>query len=329
MDNLHNLSSQQYRVIFDNIIDNKLDENQIKTFLLNLNQIDYPTNAFIGAIQSFRPKCKNTFIAYDILDVCGTGGDKLNTLNISTAVAFVVAGYGVAVAKHGNRAISSRSGSADVLIELGINITIKQSEIVNSLTQNNLCFMFAPLYHNSFKSLAKIRLELAIPTIFNFLGPLLNPANAKYQLIGTSKKSTMLPMLESLKTSGSEKVFIVHGMDGMDEITISNNSLLISLENGKISNQQIINPEVYGIKKSPLSQIKGGSAKYNAKKIIDLLDGEESPYLDIVVLNSAFALMIAGRASSIENGIKIARNTIKNGRAKQILQKYQNTIIAI
>ena len=329
MHNLQHLSSQDYRTIFDNTIDGQLSDDQIKTFLLKLNQIDYPTNAFIGAIQSFKPRCKNIVAPNNALDVCGTGGDCLNTLNISTAVALVVAGCGVPVAKHGNRAISSKVGSADVLSELGINIMKDKPEIENSIKSNNLCFMFAPLYHNSFKALAKIRSELAVPTIFNFLGPLLNPANTKYQLIGTSQRSTMLPMLQALNSTGSKKVFIVHGLDNMDEITITDNSVLIRLENGVIFQPEIINPEDYGIRKSPLSTIKGGDAKYNANKIIDLLNSEESPYLDIVALNTAFALMVASKVKSITDGIRMAKQAIKSGKAREILQQYQNRIIAI
>ena len=317
---LSNLSIQEYQLIFDDIIDGKLRESDIKNFLLDLNKADFPANAFSGAIKSFKPRCKTISISQDVLDVCGTGGDKLNTLNISTAVALVVAGCGVKVAKHGNKAISSKSGSADVLLELGVDIMANQSEIKNSLQKHNLCFMFAPLYHSSFNSLAKIRTDLAVPTIFNFLGPLLNPANAKFQLIGTSKKETMIPIAESLKDSVSKKVFIVHGLDGMDEITISDNSLLIRLENGKIYDQEIINPEYYGIKKSPLSTIKGSDTKYNANKINSLLDGESDPYADIVILNSAFALLVSGNAQSVGDGIELAKMSISSGKAKEVLR---------
>ena len=222
--NLQNLSSQEYKAIFDYIADGKLDNYQAKEFLLNLNKITFPTNAFLGAIQSFRPKCKAVNASQSTLDVCGTGGDGLNTLNISTAVSFVVTACGAVVAKHGNRAISSRSGSADVLKELGVDVEFEQSAIEKSLFQHNICFMFAPLHHPAFKNISKIRSEIGVPTIFNFLGPLLNPANSKYQLIGTSKKETMLPMIQALQASGSKKVFIIHGLDGMDEVTISDDT---------------------------------------------------------------------------------------------------------
>jgi anthranilate phosphoribosyltransferase len=197
-------------------------------------------------------------------------------------------------------------------------------KIQDSLWKNNICFMFAPLYHESFKAVNHVRKSLGVPTIFNFLGPLLNPANAQYQLIGTSRKETMLPMIHVLKEFGSKKAFVVHGFDNMDEITVSDNSFLIRLENNKIGNQEIINPEEFGIKKTSLEEIKGGDAKFNAKKIIDLLDGNKSAYFDIVVLNAAFALMAANKVKTVKGGIDLATNSIESGGAKEILNKLRN-----
>jgi anthranilate phosphoribosyltransferase len=324
---LQNLSSQEYKTIFDDIVDGKLDESRIKEFLLNLNQINFPANAFLGAIQSFRPRCKVVNAPQDTLDVCGTGGDGLNTLNVSTAVSFVVAACGVIVAKHGNKAISSKSGSSDVLVELGVDVLASNADIESSLKQHNLCFMFAPFHHPAFKNIARIRSELGVPTIFNFLGPLLNPANSKYQLIGTSKKETMLPMLQAMQASGSKKVFIIHGLDGMDEATISDNSIMYKLENGTISDLQTINPEDYGIKKVPRELIKGGTPAYNASKIISLLDGEESAYQHIVLLNSALALMVADKVQNIKSGIELAKKAINEGLVKQVFQQLTTSII--
>jgi anthranilate phosphoribosyltransferase len=327
MINLQTLSARKYKAIFDKIIDGKLSDKKIKKFLLELNKISFPANAFLGAIQSFRPKCQNIDSPQKTIDVCGTGGDKLNTLNISTAVALVVAACDVKVAKHGNRAVSSKSGSADVLSQLGVNIMADKTEVESSLRDNNICFMFAPLHHPAFKNIAKIRTELAVPTIFNFLGPLLNPANSEYQLIGTSKKETMLPMLQALQASGSKKVFMVHGMDGMDEATIADNSVMMKLENNKISEPEIINPEDYGIKKVELEAIKGGSAEYNAGKISALLDGEKSSYRNIVLLNAALALVVADKTDNIKDGIELAKEAIDKSAAKQVLQQLTRTII--
>ncbi len=324
---LQSLSSQEYKDIFDGIVDGKFEESQIEDFLLDLNKITYPTNAFIGVIQSFRPRCKIINAPQETLDVCGTGGDGLNTLNISTAVAFVVAACGVIVAKHGNKAISSKSGSSDVLSELGVDIMSSNLDAETSLKQHKICFMFAPLHHPAFKNIAKIRSELGVPTIFNFLGPLLNPANSKYQLIGTSKKETILPMLQALQASGSKKVFIVHGLDGMDEATISDNSIIYKLEHGIITHSQIINPEDYGIKKVPHQLIRGGTAAYNASKIHSLLEGEQSAYQDIVLLNAALALMVADKVDNIQNGIDLAKKAINEGLAKEVLQQLTTSII--
>jgi anthranilate phosphoribosyltransferase len=324
---LQSLSSQEYKAIFDGIVDGQFDESHIEDFLLDLNKINYPANAFLGAIQSFRPRCKIVNAPQETLDVCGTGGDGLNTLNISTAVAFIVAACGVVVAKHGNKAISSKSGSSDVLGELGVDVMANQSDIESSLKQHNLCFMFAPFHHPAFKNIAKIRSKLSVPTIFNFLGPLLNPANSKYQLIGTSKKETMLPMLQALQASGSKKVFIVHGLDGMDEATISDNSIIYKLEHGTITHSQIINPEDYGIKKVPHQLINGGTAAYNASKIHSLLEGEQSAYQNIVLLNAALALMVADKVDNIQNGIDLAKKAINEGLAKEVLQQLTTSII--
>ena len=318
---------QEFQEKFSDIANQKLTEDQTIDFLLELNQSGFSSDAFLSAIQAFKPLSKKISTNQNIIDVCGTGGDKLNTLNISTAVAIVLSALEVPVAKHGNKAISSNSGSADVLNELGINIMADEADIKKSLEENNLCFMFAPLYHPAFKALVNIRARIAkeygVPTIFNFLGPLLNPANAKVQLIGTSKKETMIPMLEALANSGSEKVFVVHGLDGMDEITISDNSLIAKLEDGKVSELQEINPEDYGIKKSPLEAIKGGDAKFNAEKIVQLFDGKKSAYQDIVVLNSAFALLAADKVKNIEKGIELAKHAIENGIVKNQLKKLQ------
>ena len=326
-DELKNFSADNYKKIFDDIVDGKLDEDQIKNFLLNLNKKPFTSESFIGAIQSFKPRCKKISAPKNSIDVCGTGGDKLNTLNVSTTVALVVAACRIPVAKHGNRAVSSRSGSADVLAELGVDIQAESFAIEKSLRENNLCFMFAPLYHPAFKNIAKIRAELSVPTIFNFLGPLLNPANAEFQLIGTSKKETIMPMLEALREWGSKKVFIVHGLDGMDEATICDDFLLGKLEDGKISEPEIINPENFGIKKVAIAEIKGGDAKYNANKIIDFLNGEKSAYRDIILLNSALALMVAGRAENINDGIAIVAQVVDDGSAKQVLEKLTQIVI--
>lgn len=324
MQNLSKLTPNDFEAIFLAVIDGKWSKEQIKDFLLSLNDFGFTSAAFKAAVKVLKARCHTICAPENAVDVCGTGGDKLNTLNISTAVAFVVSGCGVPVAKHGNRAISSKSGSADVLAALGVDIMAEPSAIEASLFENNLCFMFAPIYHSSLKTLGEIRKEVGVATIFNFLGPLLNPANTKYQLLGTSRKETMLPMAVTLNDLGSKKVFLVNGLDGMDEITISNNSFLIKIIDGRISQEELINPEEFGFQKVALNQIQGGDAKYNAKKLLALLDGEQSAYFDIVIINAAFALMVANRVKSVEQGIELARESIASGRAKKVLTKISN-----
>ncbi|MES2961393.1 MAG: anthranilate phosphoribosyltransferase [Pseudomonadota bacterium] len=316
-----NLTSKNYEEIFDQIIDLKIDEAEIKKFLLDLNQKNLPENAFIGAVSALRKRMKKISAPENAIDVCGTGGDKLNTLNISTAVCFVVAAAGVPVAKHGNKAISSQSGSADIFSELGIKISSEIPEIEKNLREKNLCFLFAPFFHEALKNVAEIRKSLGIPTIFNFLGPLLNPANTSFQLIGTSRKDVMKKMLTAQQNA--KKIYIVHGQDGMDEISLCTDSYLLRLENGKIFDEEIINPEKLGFKKVGLETLKGQDPKHNAQKLIALLEGEKSAYRDIVILNSAFALKLVNKVEKIEEGVELAKSTIDNGIATKVLKNLQ------
>jgi anthranilate phosphoribosyltransferase len=329
--NLNNLSSQNFEEIFNQIIDAQISENQTKDFLLALNNANLPTNAFIGAVIALKKRMKKINAPKNAIDVCGTGGDKLNTLNISTAVCFVLAAAGVVVAKHGNKAISSKSGSADIFVELGIKISAEISEIEKNLNEKNLCFLFAPFFHEALKNVAEIRQNLGVPTIFNFLGPLLNPANTSLQLIGTSKKDVMSKMLAAILKpvengeflEKPKKIYIVHGFDGMDEISLCANSYLLKYENGKIFNEEIINPQKFGFKKVALKELLGGSPKENAQKLLALLAGEKSAYRDIVVLNAAFALKLASKVEKIEEGVELAKSILDKRMATKILKDLQ------
>lgn len=320
---LQNFSAQNYEEIFDQIIEGKIDEKSIKDFLIKLNKENLPSNAFIGAATSLKKRMKEISAPEGTIDVCGTGGDKLHTFNISTAVCFVVAAAGVPVAKHGNKAISSSSGSADIFSELGIKPTANIEEIEKNLREKKLCFLFAPLFHEALRNVAAIRKSLGIPTIFNFLGPILNPANTKLQLIGVSRKDVMIKMLETQKKS-AQKVYVVHGFDGMDEITLTDNSYLLRMENGQIFEEEIIDPTKFGFQKTSIEALRGGGPQYNAQKLLALLDGEKSAYRDIVILNSAFALRLAGKVQKIEDGVELAKSMIDNGLAKNILEISRN-----
>lgn len=309
---MQNFTAQDFEEIFDQIIEQKIKDDDVKKFLLDLNEAKLPANSFIGAVSSLKKRMKTIKAPENAIDVCGTGGDKLNTLNISTAVCFVVAAAGVPVAKHGNKAISSKSGSADIFSELGVKISNDAAEIEKNLSEKNLSFLFAPFFHGALKSVAEIRKSLAVPTIFNFLGPLLNPANTKFQLVGVSRRDVIKKMAACL---GAES-YIVHGFDGMDEITLSDNSYLFS--NGA---EQIVDPTKFGLSKVSLDELRGGDVKYNAQKLVALLQGEKSAYRDIVTLNSAFALKLVNRVKSIEEGLDLARKMINDGSANLILEK--------
>ncbi len=318
---LSNYSIEEFRTTFDKIIDREISENLIKDFLLLLNQENLPSNAFIAAITSLKRRMKEISAPHNAIDVCGTGGDKLNTLNISTAVCFILAAAEVPVAKHGNKAISSQSGSADIFSELGVKISYNVEEIERNLFENNLCFLYAPFFHEALKNLAEIRKSLGVPTIFNFLGPLLNPANINTQLIGVSKKDVMPKIANVLAQNKKARSYIVCGMDGMDEISLCTDSYLLQVEKGIIFDEEIINPEKYGFKKTTIENLQGKDPKYNARKLLDLLDGEKSAYRDIVILNSAFALKLAEKTKTVEDGIELAKSMIDSEKAKKILIK--------
>lgn len=325
---LKNQTIENFEKIFCEIIDCKIPKNDAKKILLEINEIGFSTPIFLAAINVLKSRMKKINSPLNAIDVCGTGGDKLNTLNISTAVCFVVAACGVIVAKHGNKAISSKSGSADIFKELGIKISSNQDEIEKNLHEKKLCFLYAPFFHESLKNLAQIRQEIAeefqVPTIFNYLGPLLNPANTKIQLIGVSRRDIMHPMIEALKINNSKKVYIVHGFDKMDEITLCDNSYLLKLENEKIFEEEIIDPKNYGFNKVGIEELQGFDPQYNSKKLLELLQGKKSAYLDIVLLNSAFALRLAGKVSEIKDGILMAQNAIDKNLAFNLLKKLQD-----
>lgn len=319
-----NFSAQQFEEIFDHIVDAKINEDSIKAFLLDLNSENLPTNAFLGAVASLRKRMKQVSAPANSIDVCGTGGDRLNTLNISTAVCFVVAAAGIPVAKHGNKAMSSLSGSADIFSELGVKILSDEKEIEKNLTEKKLCFLFAPFFHGALKNVANVRKNLGVPTIFNFLGPLLNPANTRLQLIGTSRHDVIPKMASVVAQNPQAKAYIVHGLDGMDEISLCTNSHLVRVENGKIFEEEIINPENLGFKKVTLEALRGADPKHNAHKLIAFLEGEKSAYRDIVVLNAAYALHLAGKSENIEICVELAQSAIDSGAALKILKDLQS-----
>jgi anthranilate phosphoribosyltransferase len=318
------LSSQESYEAFFTIVENQNSAEEIKNFLLKINQKKITASLLYGAAKALLEKSIKLKAPENAIDVCGTGGDLLHTLNISTAVSFVIAASEIPVVKHGNRAVSSSSGSADIFAELGINIHQTPQQAEKSLFENNLAFVFAPLYHPALKNLTEIRKEIGVKTIFNYLGPLLNPANIKFQLIGCSDSNIAPIMLETAKMLDKENCCVVSALDGMDEISISTETMIYKMENKTIFPKEIFNPEKYGYKKVPIESIQGKDPKYNAGKLLDLLKGEKSDYYNIVVLNAALALILSHKTSNFPDGIEMAKNAIDSGKALNILKKLQN-----
>ena len=262
-----------------------------------------------------REKCRAVAAPEDAIDIVGTGGDGKGTLNISTAAALVVAGAGVPVAKHGNRNLSSLSGAADVLDSLGVDITVSPDIVERAIADIGIGFMMAPVHHPAMRHVMPVRRELGTRTIFNILGPLTNPAGVRKQLTGTFSADLIRPMTETLAKLGTSSAWLVHGEDGTDEMSICGPTRVCMLSEGSISEMTIL-PEDAGLPRHPFDSIVGGTPRENAARLSALLDGEQSPYRDAVILNAAAALIVAGRAEGLVEGVAIARESVANGSAR-------------
>ena len=310
------LTEEEARRAFNCLFEGDASNAQIAGFLIALRVRGESISEYSAAATAMRAKATPVFAPVGAMDIVGTGGDGKGTLNISTATAFVVAGTGVPVAKHGNRNLSSKSGSADVLSQLGINIFAETEIVSQALDEIGITFMMAPLYHPAMAHVMPVRTELGTRTIFNILGPLTNPAKVKRQLTGAFSKDLIRPMAETLKILGSEKAWLVHGSDGTDEISISGSTSVVELSNGNISEFKI-RPEDAGLKLSKFEDIKGGTPKENAKAFTDLLEGKHSAYRDSVLLNSAAALLVSDKVTNLKEGVEMARDSIDSGIAKE------------
>jgi anthranilate phosphoribosyltransferase len=255
----------------------------------------------------------------DAIDTCGTGGDASGTFNISTTSALVVAGCGVPVAKHGNRALSSKSGSADVLTALGVNIDADLRLVERAIREAKIGFLMAPRHHTAMRHVGPTRVELGTRTIFNILGPLSNPAGAKRQLVGVFAAQWIEPLAEVLGRLGSERAWVVHG-EGLDELTTAGTTQIAELRDGKVRTFTVT-PEEVGLPRARRDDLKGGDAENNAGKLRDLLAGEHGPRRDIVLLNSAGALVVAGKAKDLREGIALAARSIDSGAARSVLER--------
>ena len=307
--------------VFNYLTSGKATEVEIAAFLATLSVKGSCSKELIGAVNALKPFVKNPLtLDLNTVDIVGTGGDGLKTYNISTAVAFIVASTGIYVAKHGNTAVSSKSGASDVLKELGININIDDKLINKCLKETNMCFLFAPNYNKAFKSVAKVRKELTFRTIFNLLGPLLNPVRAQRQLLGVFSAQYVKILAETLKAQNSIKAWVVNGSDGMDEITLTGTTKIAELSNNQIKEFEI-NPKKYNFRLCSPESLQGGEPAYNAKKMLHLFEGEKSSYRDIVVLNTAAAFCVADSVNNYEDGIELAQTLLDEGKALNTLNK--------
>jgi anthranilate phosphoribosyltransferase len=254
---------------------------------------------------------------YPTMDVCGTGGDGLHSLNVSTAVGFVVAGGGLKVAKHGNRALSSKSGTADVLTELGVDIAMPPDRQLRALDEAGICFMFAPAHHGAMRHVSPIRAELGFRTIFNLLGPLTNPAGAQRQVVGVFAERWVGPLAEALKALGSERAWVVHGQ-GLDEMTTTGETSVAELRDGQVR-LFTVTPEAVRLRRAALADLTGGTPKANASALRALLAGQKGPYRDIVALNAAAAFLVGDKVETLREGVELAGAVIDDGRAQGAL----------
>lgn len=314
------LSREDARAAFNVIMSGEATPSQIGGFLMGLRVRGESLDEIAGAVEVMRAKMLRVSAPADAIDIVGTGGDGSGSLNISTATALVVAACGVPVAKHGNRALSSRSGAADTLAALGIKIDLPPDAITHCLRQAGIGFMFAPLHHSAMKHVGPARVELATRTIFNVLGPLSNPAGVKRQLVGVYAQAWIEPLATVLGQLGAEHAMVVYGSDGLDEISVSGETFAAEYRNGLVRTFTIT-PEEAGLKRYSRGALAGGDAKFNAGAIHALLAGDVGAHRDAVLLNAAASLIIAGKTNSLSEGVTIAARAIDEGAAKIVLQR--------
>src|SRR6476659_8339817 len=309
------LSREEAAGAFDRMMSGEATPSQMGGLLMALRVRGETVEEITGAVTTMRAKMLGVKAPPDAIDVVGTGGDASGSFNISTCAAFIVAGAGVPVAKHGNRALSSRSGAADVLQALGVKIELTASQVSTCLRDAGIGFMFAPAHHPAMKNVGPTRVELGTRTIFNLLGPLSNPARVKRQMIGTFSKHWVEPMVQVLKHLGSESIWVVHGSDGLDEITTAGPTSVAALENGKIRTFEVT-PEDAGLSSAKPEALRGGDVEHNAKALLDVLKCKQSPFRDVAILNAAAALIVARKAKDLKQGAAIAAKSIESGDRK-------------
>ena len=317
------LSVDEARAAFDIMMSGEATPTQIGGFLMALRVRGETVDEILGAVTTMRSKMLGVRAPDGAIDIVGTGGDGTHTYNISTLASVITAGAGVPVAKHGNRAQSSKSGTADALSALGVKLDITPDVTERCINEAGIGFMFAQAHHTAMRFVGPSRVELGTRTIFNLLGPLSNPAGVKHQLLGVFSPHWLRPVAEVLKSLGSKSVWVVHG-SGLDEITLTGKTDVVALENGTIR-EFTLTPEDFGLAPCTLDEIRGGDGEHNAAALSAILDGAQNPYRNVSVANAAAALVISGKAADIREGVAIATQSINSGAARNAL----NRLIAV
>jgi anthranilate phosphoribosyltransferase len=303
---------------FERMMSGEATPSQMGGLLMAMRVRGETIDEITGAVFAMREKMLRVAAPPDAIDIVGTGGDASGSYNISTCAAFIAAGAGVPVAKHGNRALSSRSGAADVLGALGVKIELTPETVGRCIQEAGIGFMFAPTHHPAMKNVGPTRVELGTRTIFNLLGPLSNPAGVKRQMVGVFSRQWVEPLAQVLKNLGSESVWVVHGSDGLDEITLSGPTYVAALENGAVRTFEVT-PEEVGLKRQGPETLRGGDAADNAKALVEVLMGAKGPFRDVSLMNAAAGLVVAGRAETLKQGVELAAKSIESGAAKMCL----------
>jgi anthranilate phosphoribosyltransferase len=318
--NGQSLTCEEAKESFGIMMSGEATPSQIGGFLLALRVRGETVDEITGAVQAMREKMLRVAAPADAIDIVGTGGDGSGSYNISTASAFVAAGAGLRIAKHGNRAISSKSGAADTLAALGVKLEIDPDKIAQCVREAGLGFMFAPAHHSAMKHVGPTRIELGTRTIFNLLGPLSNPAGVKRQITGVFSKAWVEPLAHVLKNLGSERVWVAHGIGGLDEITAVGVTWVAELKDGDIRSFEVT-PEEAGLPRGRLEDLRGGEASRNAEALQGVLEGAENGFRHAVLMTAGAALLVAGRVPTLKAGVEVAAESIASGRAKAVLDK--------
>jgi anthranilate phosphoribosyltransferase len=314
------LTREESAAAFNSLMSGEATPSQMGGLLMALRVRGETVEEITGAVSAMRAKMLPVTAPADAVDIVGTGGDGSGSVNVSTCASFIVAGTGVPVAKHGNRALSSRSGAADVLASLGVKIDLKPEQVGRCVKQAGIGFMFAPSHHPAMKNVGPTRTELATRTIFNLLGPLSNPAGVKRQMVGVFSRQWVQPLAQVLKNLGSDSVWVVHGSDGLDEITLTGPTFVAALENGNIRSFEVT-PEEAGLDRAGGEGLKGGDANANAVALQGVLDGKPSAYRDVALLNAAAALVVAGKAATLKDGVALGTKSLDSGAAAAKLKQ--------